>query len=381
MRLRSLWVCLRALVIASIVARAEAQTADTILIGFAAPLTGPSAGDGKEMENAVRLAIDDANARHLAINGHPIRFEIDAQDDEGDPRIATQVAQRLVDRKAAGVVGHFNSSCSIAASATYHSAATAEVSPSSTNAAYTLQGYNTTFRVVGQDAMAGRALGQYLVTLPGNRRFAIVDDRSDFGQGLADRVQQTIIEEHGTVVGREFITSKTIDFSAVLTKIRSLQADVIVFGGFDAQAGQFVRRMRSLGLQSTLAGEGFNNSIFTTMAQGDGDGSVSVQPGRPLDQMPGKGFFSRYESRFGQSLQGFQAPYAYDAASVIIEAVLAAQSSEPSRVLSAVQNTHLDGITGPLSFDAHGDLTNSPYTLYRLEKGRWIAVKTTTGAH
>lgn len=380
MRIRLVWLFLRPLLIASVIACAQAQEPDTVLIAFAAPLTGPSAADGKEMENAVRLAIDDANSRQPVINGHLIKFEIDAQDDEGDPRIATQVAQRFVDRKVAGVVGHFNSSCSIAASATYHSAATAEVSPSSTNAAYTLQGYNTTFRVVGQDAMAGRALGQYLMALPSTRRVAIIDDRSDFGQGLADRVQETVIEQHGTVVVREFVTSKTIDFSAVLTKIRSMPVDVLVFGGFDAQAGQFVRRMRSLGLHATLAGEGFNNTIFTVMAQGDGEGSVSVQPGLPADQMPGNGFSGRYKTRFNQRLQGFQAPYAYDAANVIIEAVLVAQSSEPARVLSAVQSTNLNGVTGPLSFDARGDLANSPYTVYRLENGHWNAVQTTTGA-
>jgi branched-chain amino acid transport system substrate-binding protein len=374
-----LWVEVLAIQLACMVPSARGSGAETVRIGFAAPLTGPSAADGKEMENSVRLAIDDANGRQPTLDGHPVTFEIDAQDDEGDPRKATQIAQHFVDRRVAGVVGHFNSSCSIAASATYNAAQTAEVSPSSTNESYTRRGYNTTFRVVGQDAAAGQALGQYLVD-KGARRFAIIDDRSDFGQGLADHVQEIVLKHGGTVVEREYVTSKTIDFSAILTTIRQKHVDLIVFGGFDAQAGQLVRRMRSLDLRSTLAGEGFNNAIFINMAQGDGDGTVSIQPGLPLDSMPGKDFPARYQRRFNEALQGFQAPYAYDAASVVIAAVLGAQSADPALVLLAVRALKLDGVTGILSFDEHGDLAASPYTVYRLNDGRWKAVETIGGA-
>ncbi|WP_246174210.1 branched-chain amino acid ABC transporter substrate-binding protein [Paraburkholderia hayleyella] len=352
-----------------------AASPEIVKIGFAAPLTGSSAADGKEMENAVRLAIDDANRRAPQLHGRPVKFEIDAQDDQSDPRIATQIAQRFADTGVAGVVGHFNTSCSIAASKTYASANLAEISPSSTGASYTQQGYPTTFRVVGQDAIAGETLGRYLLDSLGAKRIAIIDDRTDFGQGLADRVEATLLKHNGKIVAREYVTNKTIDFSAVLTRIRGTQPDVIVFGGFDAQAAQLARRMRSLGVKATLVGEGFNNNIFVDLARGDGEGTITIQPGLPADKLPASDFASRYETRFKTRLQGFQGPYAYDAATVLLNAVLAAGSAEPAKVLAAVKATKLKGVTGPVAFDARGDLANSPYSVYRLNGKRWDGIK------
>ncbi|WP_143328479.1 branched-chain amino acid ABC transporter substrate-binding protein, partial [Caballeronia terrestris] len=214
----------------------EAAGPSVVQIGFAAPLTGPSAADGKEMENAARLALEDANQRDPKIDGRPVQFELVSLDDQGDPRVATQVAQRLADLSVAGVVGHFNSGCSIAVSGIYQMFDIAEVSPSSTSAAYTLRGNRSSFRVIGQDAIAGAELGRYLIDTLEAKRIAIIDDRTDFGQGLADRVSDFVVERRGKIVAREYVTDKTMDFSAVLTRIRGQNADVVVFGGFDAQA-------------------------------------------------------------------------------------------------------------------------------------------------
>jgi branched-chain amino acid transport system substrate-binding protein len=351
---------------------AVAENALVVQVGFAAPLTGPSAGDGKEMENAARLAIEDANDRHPNIAGRPISFELVALDDQGDPRVASQVAQRFADMSVAGVVGHFNSGCSIAASNVYDAVDIAEVSPSSTSAAYTLRGKKSSFRVVGQDAVAGAELGRYIVETLHAKRVAIIDDRTDFGAGLADQVSDFIIQRGGAVVAREYVTNKTVDFSAVLTRIRAQNADVVVFGGFDAQAAQMVRRMRSLRMSATLAGEGFNNNTFLNLAREDGEGTITIQPGLPFDKMPGKDFPSRYEARFKAKLEGFQGPYAYDATAVILHAVLAAQSPKAANVLQAVRKTRMDGTTGPIAFDSNGDLAESPYTVYRLSGDRWI---------
>lgn len=354
---------------------AQAEDAVVVQIGFAAPLTGPSAADGKEMENAARLAIEDANNRHPKIAERAVSFELVPLDDQADPRVASQVAQRFADMSVAGVVGHFNSGCSIAASNVYDDAQIAQVSPSSTSAAYTLRGKRSSFRVVGQDAVAGAELGRYIVEDLKARRVAIIDDRTDFGAGLADRVSDFIAQRHVAIVAREYVTDKTVDFSAILTRIRSQSADVIVFGGFDAQAAQIVRRMRSLGMSATLAGEGFNNNTFLNLAHGDGEGTVTIQPGLPWDKMPAHDFASRYEARFKAKLEGFQGPYAYDATSVIVQAVLAAQSPRAVDVLQTVRKTGMDGLTGPIAFDNNGDLAAAPYTVYRLTGDRWMDKK------
>jgi branched-chain amino acid transport system substrate-binding protein len=229
--------------------------------------------------------------------------------------------------------------------------------------------------VVGQDAVAGAELGRYIVENLQAKRVAIIDDRTDFGAGLADRVSDFITQRHVAIVSREYVTDKTVDFSAVLTRIRSRNAEVVVFGGFEAQAGQVVRRMRSLGMSATLAGEGFNNNTFLNLARGDGEGTITVQPGLPPGKMPAKDFSSRYEARFKAKLEGFQAPYAYDATSVIVQAVLAAQSAKAANVLQAVMKTRMDGLTGPIAFDANGDLAVSRYTVYRLTGDRWVDAK------
>jgi branched-chain amino acid transport system substrate-binding protein len=367
----------QALVVAIALYCQSVRAADAIVvqIGFAAPLTGPSAADGKEMENAARLAIEDANDLHPRIAGQTVSFELAALDDQAEPRVATEVAQRFADMSVAGVVGHFNSGCSIAASNVYDAAHIAEVSPSSTSASYTRRGKKSSFRVVGQDAVAGAELGRYIVENLQAKRVAIIDDRTDFGAGLADRVSDFISQRHGAIVAREYVTDKTVDFSAVLTRIRAQDADVVVFGGFDAQAGQIVRRMRSLGMTATLAGEGFNNNTFLSLARGDGEGTVTVQPGLPSDKLPGKDFSSRYETRFKAKLEGFQGPYAYDATSVIVRAVLTAQSVKADDVLVAVRKTTMGGLTGPIAFDGNGDLAVSPYTVYRLSGDRWVDAK------
>jgi len=350
-----------------------------VRIGFAAPLTGPSAADGKEMGNSALLAIEDANRRFPKLDERSIQFELVPLDDQGDPRIASQVAQRFADMSVAGVVGHFNSSCSIAASDVYEASSIAEVSPSSTSAAYTLRGYRSTFRVVGQDAVAGAVLAQYIVMTLHAQRVAIIDDRSAFGQGLADWVNDVIVQMNRRVVAREYVSDNTIDFSAVLTKIRSENPDVIVFGGFDAQAAQLVRRMRSLGMKSTLVGEGFNNDIFLKLARGDGECTVTIQPGLPVEKLPAKDFSSRYKGRFKETLEGFQGPYAYDAATVIVQAVLESRSAMSADVLAGVRKIDIEGATGPLAFDKNGDLASAPYTVYRLENDRWKGIKVLAG--
>jgi branched-chain amino acid transport system substrate-binding protein len=362
-----------------LVSPSVADDVEVVRIGFAAPLTGPSASDGKEMENSARLAIEDANRLSPMLANRPVRFELSAQDDQGDPRIASQIAQRFSDMSVAGVVGHFNSSCSIAASDVYESASIAEVSPSSTSPAYTSRGYKTTFRVVGQDRVAGSVLAHYVVETLHAQRIAIIDDRTAFGEGLADTVNDAIGSSHGQVVGREYVTDKTVDFSAVLTRIRSQNVDVVVFGGFDAQAAQLVRRMRSLQMNAKLVGEGFNNEIFLKLAHGDGEGTVTIQPGLPMDKLPANDFSRRYEDSFKQKLEGFQGPYAYDATMVLVHAVLESQSTAPGNVLGAVRRTHMVGITGPLAFDKNGDLSGAPYTVYRLDGNEWNVVKIIAG--
>lgn len=165
-----------------------AKADQTVTIGFAGPLTGQTSHVGKDAQNGAQLAIDEANAAGIKIKGTQVRFALDAEDDAADPKTAVAVAQKFVDEKANGVVGHLNSGATLPASKVYASAGIPEVSPSATNPMLTRQGFTTSFRVIGDDTYVGRVVAQYMAKTKGYKRVAIIDDRTSYGQGLADVV-------------------------------------------------------------------------------------------------------------------------------------------------------------------------------------------------
>src|SRR6476661_817091 len=164
----------------------------TVKIGTASPLTGPQAHIGIDIRNGVQLGVDDANAAGVEIGGRKVKLELIAEDDEANPTKAQTVAQKFVDAKVVAVVGHFNSGASIPASKVYSDAGIPQISPSSTNPKYTLQGFKTTFRVVANDLQQGKVLGEYAVKKLGAKSVAIIDDRTAYGQGLADEVEKAV---------------------------------------------------------------------------------------------------------------------------------------------------------------------------------------------
>jgi len=200
----------------------------TVKIGHAAPTTGPQAHLGKDNENGARLAIDDANAKNIVIDGKRVKFELDAQDDQADPKQGTIVAQKLVDDKVAGVVGHLNSGTTIPASKLYSDAGIPEISPSATNPKYTLQGFNTAFRVMANDVQQGSVIGKAAVETLGAKKIAIIDDKSAYGAGLADETEKAAKAAGATIVAREYTNDKATDFKAILTKIKAKNPDVIM---------------------------------------------------------------------------------------------------------------------------------------------------------
>ena len=354
-----------------------APAADVVRIGVVAPLTGPQAHLGKDIENGARLAIDEANAANPALGGKAVRFEVRAEDDQADPRTATIVGQRLVDAGVKGVVGHLNSGASIPASKIYSDAGVPQVSPASTAILYTRQGFKTTYRVMANDAQQGKALGQAAVKI--GRRVAVIDDRTAYGQGLADEVAKAVVAAGGEVVGREFTTDKSTDFTAILTSLKAKRPDAIVFGGMDPQAAPMVRQMRQLGIKATfMGGDGMQSAEFLKLAGGVAEGVIGSSPGLPLEKMPGGGEFTKkFNARFGK-IQIY-APFAYDAATVLIAAMRNAGSAEPAKYLPEIAKLSLDGVIGPISFDQYGDLERGAVTLYQVTGGQWTPLETMGG--
>ncbi len=347
-----------------------------VRIGSVSPLTGPQAHLGMDNENGARLALDETNAKGLKLGGKPVKLELIAEDDQADPRTATNVAQKLVDMGVVAVIGHLNSGTTIPASKIYSDAGIPQISPSATAVGYTAQGYKTAFRIMANDAQQGQALGKFAVTRMGAKRIAIIDDRTAYGQGLADEFEQAAKAAGAAIVDREYTNDRATDFTAILTTIKGNNPDLVFFGGMDPQGGPMVRQMRRLGLTAQfLGGDGIKNANFLSLAGKAADGVTASSPGLPLDAMPGGDEFKKkFEAKYGV-IQSY-APYAYDAMMVLVDAMKRADSADPAKILAQLPKTDIQGVTGPIRFDAKGDTTGGVVTLYRVKDGAWHPVET-----
>ncbi len=353
-----------------------AKDGEVIKIGSVSPLTGPQAHLGKDNENGARLAVDEINAAGLVIGGKKMHIDLISEDDQADPKIATTVAQKLVDNGVVGVIGHLNSGATIPASTIYHSAGIPQISPSATAIAYTAQGYNTAFRVMTNDEQQGHVLGQYAVTKLGDKKIAIIDDRTAYGQGLADEFAKAAQAAGADIVAREYTTDRSTDFMAILTSIKAKSPDLVFFGGMDPQAGPLTKQLKQLGINAqVLGGDGMQTPEYIKLAGADAEGEIASNPGLTLDSMPGgKAFKDKFTARFGQ-IQNY-APYAYDAVYVLVDAMKRANSTDPAKYLPALKTTDYQGVTGHIRFDQKGDVTGGAVTLYQVKNGAWQPLET-----
>ena len=361
----------------------EQQDANELVvkIGASAPLTGPQAHIGKDNENGTRMAIDDANTKGITIGGKKVRFELLSEDDQTDPKAATIVAQKLVDAQVNGVIGHLNSGTTIPASRIYSDNGIPQISPSATAVAYTAQGFKTAFRVMANDAQQGKVLGEYATQKLGAKKIAVLDDRTAYGQGIADEFVKSAQAGGAQIVAREYTTDKAVDFAAVLTSIKGKQPDLIFFGGMDPQGSPMVKQLRGLGMKTQfMMGDGGYTPKFIGNAGAAAEGSYASLPGVPLDKMQGgRDFASRYEAQFKQPIQLY-APYCYDAVNVMIAAMQKAASAEPAKYLPEIGKIVHEGVTAKIAFDEKGDLKGGAVTMYQVRQGKWQAVETMGGA-
>ncbi|MBC7779603.1 MAG: branched-chain amino acid ABC transporter substrate-binding protein, partial [Proteobacteria bacterium] len=352
----------------------------TVRIGVAAPLTGPQAHLGKDVENGARLAIEEANGAGIMIGGNRVRFELVVEDDEASGTKATVVAQSFVDKKVAAVVGHMNSGASIPASKVYSDAGIPQVSPSATAVSYTAQGFKTAFRVMANDLQQGRVLGEYAVKQLAGKRIAIIDDRTAYGQGLADEFEKAVKGGGGNLVGREYTSDKATDFRAILTTIRGKKPDLLFYGGMDAQFGPMAEQVRTLKVAAQLlGGDGAQSAQFIKLGGAAAEGVIASSPGLPVDKMPGgEKFAEKFKAKFGE-IQIY-APFAYDATWTLIDAMKAADSTEPAKILDALSKIERQGVTGPIAFDEKGDIRTGGITMYAVKGGAWQTIETIGGA-
>jgi len=349
--------------------------ATTVEIGFAGPLTGGSANYGKDMEMGAQLAIAEANAEKMTIGGKPVTFDLHSEDDQGDPRMAVQAAQRLVDSNVVAVVGHFNSGPTIAASAIYNRAGIPQIVPASSNPSITRQGFKFLYRPYGTDDTVAESAADYAVKTLKAPRIAVVDDRTAYGQGLADEFAKAIKTDGGNLVDREYTNDQAVDFRAILTTLKQKRADVVFFAGLGGQGSSFAKQARQVGYTGTLmAGATFANKKFLTLTGSAAEGMLAFEQGGQLASTPeGKGFLTRFHAKFGTDPVGF-ASFAYNATWVAIDGMKAANSTTPSVFGPAIGKLSFTGILGKIEFDQDGQLKSPKTTLYKVVDGAWTPV-------
>ncbi len=351
------------------VAAPTAPPLKIVKIGHVGPLTGGIAHLGKDNENGARLAVEEANAKGILIGGKQVIFEMLGEDDQADPKVGTTVAQKLIDAKVVGVVGHLNSGTTVPASALYEQNGIPMISGSATTPQLTEQGFKHIFRLVGRDDQQGPAVANYLLAEIKPKTVALIDDATAYGEGLANEVEKTLKAAGVQVLPREKGTDKTADWKAILTKLKGKKPDAVFYGGMDATAGPLLKQARELGVQVPFAfGDGGCTDKMAELAGAAAEGMLCSQAGIPV-QAANRKFLEAYRARFKMDpvLYG---PFTYDAMNLLIEAMKKADSSDPAKYLPALASVSFDGATGHLEFDAKGDRKDAEMTIFTVKSGK-----------
>ncbi|MYM97704.1 branched-chain amino acid ABC transporter substrate-binding protein [Duganella vulcania] len=355
-----------------------ARAEDVIRIGHVAATSGPIAHLGKDNENGARMAVDELNAKGVVIGGKKYKIVLQAEDDAADPKQGTVVAQKLVDARVNGVIGHETSGTTIPASRIYHDAGIPQISPSASNPQYTRQHFNTAFRNIANDEQLGAALARYALQNVKAKRIAVIDDRTAYGKGLVDEFVKNIKRggaASGTsVVSTQYTNDKATDFSAILTAIKATKPDMVFFGGMDAVAGPMLRQMRQLAIPiKFMGGDGMcSDSVPRLAGDAMSDGQVICAEAGGVEPSQEKGmadFRVAYKKKFGIDVQTYS-PYTYDALMTMVEAMQKAGSPDPARYLPALARITHKGVTGNITFDARGDVQDGVLTIYTFRNAK-----------
>jgi branched-chain amino acid transport system substrate-binding protein len=338
-----------------------------VKIGHAGPLSGAQATAGRDDERGVKLAIDELNAQDFKIGGKRARFELLSEDDQADPRTGTQVAQKFADSGVNAVIGHYNSGVSIPASRIYNQAGIPVITGASSNPQLTKQGFDNVFRLAANDNLMGAAMAEFAAA-KGLRKVAVIDDRTAYGTGVADIFIQTAKALGLELVGREFTTDKATDFSSILTKIKASRPDAVFVGSYYTQGAGIARQMKQLQVGGLLlGGDGLCTNEAIPLGANQLEGRYfCAQSGRPLDSLKGgPEFRARFKKAFDAPIDAY-APAFYVATLAVANAMQAAGSSDPKKVISALKELKMESMLGLVHFDATGEWIKAPVTTYQI---------------
>ncbi|MDQ3058586.1 MAG: branched-chain amino acid ABC transporter substrate-binding protein [Pseudomonadota bacterium] len=346
---------------------AHAEEIQIVKIGFSSPLSGPRVASGKDSEAGLRMAAERLNARGLVVAGKKLQFEIVAEDDRADAEAGVAAAKRLLDSGVKAVMGPYNSSVALPASKLYNDAGVV-MATVATNPQVTRQNLPYVFRVAASDSQQGGKLATFALIKLGVKTLSIVDDRTAYGQGLADEFEKVAKSIGIQVLGRQFTTDKATEFSSILTTIKAQKPDAVFYGGTAPQAGPMVRQFGQQGIKTMfLGGDGICSSEMGKLA-GDAIGPyIYCTQGRAmLTSEEGKTFTLDFKKKFDR-LPGVYAASFFDGLNLVAEAMKMAGSIEPKLYSGALAKIQYKGIAGNYRFDERHDLKEAPVTVFQFD--------------
>ncbi len=357
------------LLVLGAVAPTQAGELRPVKLGLVIPMAGEAGRVGQSMRQAAEMAIADWSEKLGR------KVELVVGDDQFDPRQAVVVAEKLVQDGVWGVVGHFYSSSSIPASAVYYQAGIPQVTATSTHPRLTAQGFDTIFRVSGRDDQHAVSAAEFILSTLRARRIAVIHDRTEYGRTLAETLIRTV-ERRGArrIVTVEEIAQGDKDFSALLARLKSVEPDVVYFGGIFREAGYLIRQMRQAGLSATfMSADGVLDPEFVKIAGDEAArGTYLTFAPDPRLLASARSFIQRFEERYGPI--GPYVLYTYDAMGALLNAIQVARpltnsKEELRKVLRVMHTSAYEGTLGRVRWDKNGDLTFSPYVVYVTRKG------------
>jgi len=348
---------------------ASKKSEDAILIGIAGPMTGDQSKMGLDFKNGVQLAVDEWNAKG-GVLGKKVVMQV--EDDQHDPKQAVAIANKLVNEGVVGVIGHFNSSCSIPASPYYLEGGIPMITPATTNPEFTERGMWNVFRVCGRDDQQGSAAAKFAVDTLGVRRVAILHDKTTYGQGLADQFKENlgpdveVVYYGGVILGDK-------DFKSVLTAVKSEDPELLYFGGIYPEGGLIAKQAREIGLGAKIfGGDGIIDQKYIEIAGDAAEGTYVTFSPDPVNIPTAKGFLEKYHKRFGQ--HGPYSIYAYDAANIMLKSINSTGTTDGKTVAGYIRTGSFDGALGKVKFDDKGDNEIAHYVVWQVKGGEFVQV-------
>ena len=356
----------------AMLAIAQVHAASTIKLGVAGPLTGDQGAFGQELKNGALIAVEEWNAKGGVLGK---KIEIVWGDDQHDPKQAVAVANKFVNEGVVGVIGHFNSSCSIPASTIYHDGKLVQLTPGSTNPQFTERGLWNVFRVCGRDDQQGSVAANFIVKRLKKSRVAVLHDKTTYGQGLADETVKSLEKAGTKPVYYGGITQGDKDYRPVLTAMKGKDPEVLFYGGIYPEAILLTKQMRELGMKTIfVSGDGAWTKEYIDIAGKAAEGAFITFTPDQSKIKEAQGVIKKHKEQFRSDV-GAYTVYSYVAANILIDAIAAIKSTDTSKIADYIRKTKWNTALGPIQFDKKGDVLVSPYVVWEVKDGKFVELK------